>query len=74
MAAFISMLRRQKKKKEKEKVGFGDFTFFQLPPPPPPPPIPKNVKTGNATTTYKMVDGLWLYTDNTSMLKRSMPK
>lgn len=61
MAAFLITMKGK-------KSGFGDFTFFQLP------PSQKKVKTDNAITTYKMVDELWLYTDNTSMLKRSMPK
>lgn len=65
MAAFVSMLRR--KRRTKKKVGLVILHFSNS-------PIPKNVKTDNAITTYKMVDELWLYTDNTSMLKRSMPK
>lgn len=62
MATFVSMLRRRIIK------NLGDFTSFQLF------LHPMNVKTDNAITTYKMVDELWLYTNNTSMLKRSMPK
>lgn len=53
--------------KEQKKYGFGDLHF-------PTSPILNNEKT-DAITTYKMVDESWLYTDNTSMLKRrSMPK
>lgn len=65
MAAFVSMLRMKK------KVGLVILHFST---PSPHPRNPKYVKTDYAITTYKMVDELWLYTDNTSMLKRSMPK
>lgn len=63
MAASDSMLRRKK------KWVWWFYIFPALPP-----PVPKNVKTDYAITTYKMLDELWLYTDNTSMLKRSMLK
>lgn len=60
MVVFVSMLREK-------KVGLVILHFPTV-------PIPINVKTDNAITTYKVFDELWLYKDNTSMLKRSMPK